>query len=159
VYKLIWGTEEALMKNARDLIAGQDLCVISKQETVFDAACLMAEKRIGAVPVVEGELVVGIFSERDIMNRVVAKNLNPQKTLVEQVMTKDLIVGSPDEDIEQILYRMKQSNIRHLPIVHEGKLVGILSLRDLLQADLNEKDQEIKIMTAYIHYIPPTFEN
>jgi FOG: CBS domain len=147
------------MKNARDLIAGQDLHVISEQETVYDAARLMAEKRIGAVPVVDGDRVVGIFSERDIMNRVVAKNLNPQKTIVEQVMTKDLIVGSPEEDIEQILYRMKQSNIRHLPIVQSGKLVGILSLRDLLQADLNEKDQEIKIMTAYIHYIPPTFEN
>ncbi len=74
-------------------------------------------------------------------------------------MTKDLIVGTPEEDIEQILLRMKQSNIRHLPIVSFGKLVGILSLRDLLQADLNEKDEEIKIMTAYIHYIPPTFEN
>jgi CBS domain-containing protein len=147
------------MKNASDLIAAQDLYVISEQETVYDAARLMAEKRIGAVPVVDGDRVVGIFSERDIMNRVVAKNLNPQKTLVEQVMTKDLIVGSPEEDIEQILYRMKQSNIRHLPIVQSGKLVGILSLRDLLQADLNEKDQEIKIMTAYIHYIPPTFEN
>ena len=153
------GTEEALIKNARDLIAGQDLHVISEQETVYDAARLMAEKRIGAVPIVDGDRVVGIFSERDIMNRVVAKNLNPQKTIVEQVMTKDLIVGSPEEDIEQILYRMKQSNIRHLPIVQSGKLVGILSLRDLLQADLIEKDEEIKIMTAYIHYIPPTFEN
>src|SRR5262245_22990710 len=147
------------MKNARDLIEGQDLFVISKRETVFDAACLMAEKRIGAVPVVEGDRVVGIFSVRDIMTRVVAKRLNRQKTVVEQVMTKDLIVGTMYEDIEQILYRMKQSNIRHLPIVQDGKLVGILSLRDLLQADLNEKDQEIKIMTAYIHYIPPTFEN
>ncbi len=93
------------------------------------------------------------------MNRVVARNLDPQGTFVEQVMTKDLIVGTPEEDIEQILLRMKQSNIRHLPIVSFGKLVGILSLRDLLQADLNEKEEEIKIMTAYIHYIPPTFEN
>ena len=147
------------MKTARDLIIGQELSVISKDETVLDAARLMAERRIGAVPVVEGDRVVGIFSERDIMNRVVARNLDPQGTFVEQVMTKDLIVGTPEEDIEQILLRMKQSNIRHLPIVSLGKLVGILSLRDLLQADLNEKDEEIKIMTAYIHYIPPTFEN
>ena len=147
------------MKTARDLFTGQDLTVISKTQTVYEAAKKMAEKRIGAVPVLENERVVGIFSERDVMNRVVAKNLNPQKTLVEDVMTKDLIVGNPDEDIEQILARMKQANIRHLPIVEEGKLVGIISFRDLLQADLNEKDEEIKIMTAYIHYIPPTFEN
>ena len=147
------------MKTAQDLISEQELSVISKNQTVFEAAKLMTEKRIGALPVLEGERVVGIFSERDVMNRVVAKNLNPQTTTVEQVMTKDLIVGTPDEDIEAILGRMKQSNIRHLPIVEEGKLVGMLSLRDLLQADLIEKDEEIKIMTAYIHYIPPTFES
>ena len=147
------------MKTARDLFIGQDLTVISKTETVLEAAKLMADKNIGAVPVVEGERVVGIFSERDIMNRVVARNINPQNTTVDQVMTKELIVGGPDENIEQILVRMKQANIRHLPIVDNGKLVGIISFRDLLQADLNEKDAEIKIMTAYIHYIPPTFES
>jgi len=147
------------MKTARDLFVGQDLTVISKEQSVYEAAKLMMEKRIGAVPVVEGGRVVGIFSERDIMNRVVAQNLTPQKTTVEQVMTKELIVGSPQEDISHILIRMKQANIRHLPIVDEDKLVGIISFRDLLQADLSEKDQEIKIMTAYIHYIPPTFES
>ena len=147
------------MKTARDLFIGQDLTVISKGETVFDAAKLMADKKIGAVPVVEGERVVGIFSERDIMNRVVARRIDPHNTTVDQVMTKDLIVGEPGENIEVILARMKQANIRHLPIVDKGKLVGIISFRDLLQADLNEKDEEIKIMTAYIHYIPPTFES
>ena len=147
------------MKKARDLYSGQDLTVISKSETVYDAARLMSEKTIGALPVVEGERVVGIFSERDIMNRVVARNLNPQKTTVESVMTKDLIVGTPDEEIAQVLIRMKQANIRHLPIVEADKLVGIISFRDLLQADISEKAEEIKIMTAYIHYIPPTFES
>jgi CBS domain-containing protein len=147
------------MKTARDLFIGQDLTVISKNQTVFEAAKLMADKKIGAVPVVEGERVVGIFSERDIMNRVVAKKIDPQNTTIDQVMTTDLIVGEPAENIEVILARMKQANIRHLPIVDNGKLVGIISFRDLLQADLNEKDEEIKIMTAYIHYIPPTFES
>src|SRR5688572_7619059 len=145
------------MKTARDLFSGQDLTVISKTDSVYNAARLMAEKKIGAVPVVEGERVVGIFSERDIMNRVVARNINPQTTTVDQVMTTDLIVGEPNENIEVILSRMKQANIRHLPIVEDGKLVGIISFRDLLQADLNERDEEIKIMTAYIHYIPPSF--
>jgi len=147
------------MKTARELFTGQDLTVISKSQTVYDAARIMAEKKIGALPVVEGERVVGIFSERDIMNRVVAKNLDTQRTTIDQVMTKELIVGEPDEDIEEILVRMKQANIRHLPIIEEGKLIGIISFRDLLQADLKEKDEEIKIMTAYIHYIPPTFES
>src|SRR5688572_30893716 len=133
------------MKKARDLFSGQELTVVSKAQTVYEAAMLMAEKKIGAVPVVEGERVVGIFSERDIMNRIVAKDINPRETTVDQVMTKELIVGEPDENIEQILLRMKQANIRHLPIVENGKLIGIISFRDLLQADLNEKDEEIKI--------------
>ena len=155
----IWYIQKkgAEMKTARELFAGQELTVIAKEQTVYDAARLMADRKIGAVPVLEGERVVGIFSERDVMNRVVARSLDPQKTTVEQVMTKELIVGTPEEDIAQILIRMKQANIRHLPIVEQDKLVGIISFRDLLQADIREKDEEIKIMTAYIHYIPPSF--
>jgi CBS domain-containing protein len=147
------------MKTVRDLIRNQEVSVVSKNHSILDAARLMTEKKIGAVPVVEGDRVVGIFSERDIMNRVVARNLNPEKTRVEEVMTKELIVGNPDESLDQIEKRMKQSNIRHLPIIDGSKLIGIISLRDLLDAELDEKVEEIKIMTAYIHYIPPTFEN
>lgn len=147
------------MKTVLDLIKNQDVAVISKSNTVLDAARLMTEKKIGAVPVVEGDRVVGIFSERDIMNRVVARNLNPEKTKIEDVMTTDLIIGNSSESLDQIESRMKQSNIRHLPIVDGSKLVGIISLRDLLDAELDEKVEEIKIMTAYIHYIPPSFEN
>ena len=147
------------MKTVKDLLTGQELSVISKNETVLEAAQLMASRNIGAVPVVEGSHVVGIFSERDIMVRVVAKNLSPNTTKVEQVMTKDLIVASPEETVEEVERKMRVANIRHLPIISSDKLVGMLSLRDLLQADLNEKDEEIKIMTAYIHYIPPTFES
>ena len=147
------------MKTVRDILTVQELSVISKQQTVLEAAQLMASRNIGALPVVEGDRVVGIFSERDVMNRVVAKNLNPQKTRVEQVMTKNLIVASQDETVDEVERKMKLGNIRHLPIVLGDKLVGMLSLRDLLQAGLKEKDEEIKIMTAYIHYIPPTFES
>ena len=147
------------MTRVRDLIQGQELSVISKNETVRDAVDLMTRKNIGAVPVVEGTRVVGIFSERDLMTRVIAKDVNPQKVTIEKIMTKELIVASPDETLQEVMNRMRVANIRHLPVVEKDQLVGILSLRDLLQADLNEKDEEIKIMTAYIHYIPPTFEN
>jgi len=143
------------MKQVRDLIFNQDLTVISKNQTVLDAARIMAEKNIGAVPVVEGDRVVGIFSERDIMKRVVAKNLNPQKTTVEQVMTTELVVAAPQETIDHVESRMKQHGIRHLPIIDDDKLIGIVSLRDLIDAELSEKDVELQMMTAYIHYIPP----
>lgn len=145
------------MKTVRDLMIDQEVTVIAKTATVLDAAQKMAQKRIGAVPVLDGDRIVGIFSERDIMTRVVAKNLNPGATTVEQVMTKDLVLGAPEESVEHVEQKMKQFNIRHLPIVHGNKLVGIISLRDLLSAELDEKVEEIRMMTAYIHYIPPTF--
>ena len=147
------------MKTVRDILQDQELTVISKQQTILEAAQLMAARNIGALPVVEGDRVVGIFSERDVINRVVAKNLDPQKTRVEQVMTKNLIVATTSETVDEVERKMKLANIRHLPVIKEDKLVGMISLRDLLQAGLNEKDEEIKIMTAYIHYIPPTFES
>lgn len=146
------------MKTVRDLMIDQEVTVIAKSATVLEAAQKMAQKRIGAVPVLDGDRIVGIFSERDIMTRVVAKNLNPANTTVEQVMTKDLVLGAPEESIELVEQKMKQFNIRHLPIVSGNKLVGIISLRDLLSAELDEKVEEIRMMTAYIHYIPPTFE-
>ena len=147
------------MKTVRDLITDKDLTVVSKSQTVLDVAQLMTLKKIGAVPVLEADRVVGIFSERDIMTRVVAKGLDPKSTAVENVMTKELIVGAPEESVEAVEQKMKQYNIRHLPIVSNNKLVGILSLRDLLSAELDEKSEEIRMMTAYIHYIPPTFGN
>ena len=145
------------MKTVRDLINDKELTVVSKTTTVLEAAQKMTHKRIGAVPVLDGDRITGIFTERDVMNRVVAKNLNPASTTVEQVMTQDLVIGSPEESIEQVEQKMKQYNIRHLPIVSGNKLIGIISLRDLLSAELDEKVEEIKIMTAYIHDIPPTF--
>lgn len=146
------------MKTVRDLMIDQEVTVIAKTASVLDAAQKMAQKRIGAVPVLDGDRIVGIFSERDIMTRVVAKNLNPANTTVEHVMTKDLVLGAPEESIELVEQKMKQFNIRHLPIVSGNKLIGIISLRDLLSAELDEKVEEIRMMTAYIHYIPPTFE-
>ncbi len=89
--------------------------------------------------------------------RQLPRRIHPQKTRVLEVMSTDLIIGLPEEDIQQIEIRMKQAGIRHLPIVYDDQLIGILSLRDL-QAEMDEKDEEIKVMTAYIHYIPPTFE-
>ena len=147
------------MKNVRDLITDQDLTVVSNKQTVLETAQIMTRKNIGAVPVLEGDRVVGIFSERDIMTRVVAKNLDPASTRVDQVMTKELLIGAPEEPVDAVEQRMKQYNIRHLPIVSNNKLVGMISLRDLLSAELDEKAEEIRMMTAYIHYIPPTFEN
>jgi len=71
------------------------------------------------------------------------------------VMTRELVSADADETYENCLRKMKQLNVRHLPIVRAGELLGLVSLRDLLMVDLDEKDHELKMMTAYIHYVPP----
>lgn len=144
------------MKTVSDLICGQDITTVSRHQTVLEAARLMTDKRIGAVPVLDDrERMVGILSERDLMNRVIAQELDPARTTVEQVMTRNLITGVPEDDLNQVIRTMKQAGIRHLPILAGQKLTGIVSLRDLLLVDLDEKDEELNILTAYINYIPP----
>jgi CBS domain-containing protein len=118
----------------------------------------MAQKNIGAVSVMDGDRLVGIFSERDVINRVVAKSLNPVTTTVTSVMTSNLVVASTDETYESCLRKMKQANCRHLPVVEGDKLVGFISLRDLLQVDISEKDDTIQFLNDYMFHVPAGVE-
>ncbi|MGH7360425.1 MAG: CBS domain-containing protein, partial [Candidatus Methylomirabilales bacterium] len=121
----------------------------------LEAARYMTERQVGAVPVLEGDLVVGLFSERDLMSRVVGRGLDPRTTPIGQVMTKDVLVGEADEPVQTALAKMKQKNIRHLPVIDGNQLIGMASLPDLLQLEVTLKDEEIQHLTAYIHYVPP----
>jgi CBS domain-containing protein len=118
----------------------------------------MTDRRVGAVAVLDGSRLAGIVSERDIMGRVVAKGLDPDTTHVGDVMTRDLVVATAAESHEDGLRKMKQAGCRHLPVVEADRLIGMVSQRDLLQIDLTEKDEEIRWLNAYIHYIPPSRE-
>jgi CBS domain-containing protein len=121
---------------------------------VLELAQAMVDRNIGAVPVLrEGELI-GIFSERDLMRRVVAAGLDPSTTLVGDVMTEDPLTVPPDEDLETCMVLMRRHGFRHLPIC-EGKLLkGLVSLRDIMLHDLSEKDHDIRMMRAYIQAGP-----
>lgn len=114
----------------------------------------MTEHQIGAVPVLDDERLVGIFTERDVMGRVVAAGLDPERTTVGEVMSTDLVVAGASEGYEACLTRMQQARVRHLLVLDDGRLAGIVSLRDLLAADVNEKDDAITMLNAYVHYIP-----
>jgi CBS domain-containing protein len=107
------------------------------------------------VVVLDGIRLVGVLSERDIMGRVVAKGLDPDQARVGDVMTREIVVAKPDESHDDGLRKMKQAGCRHLPVVEGDRYVGMVSLRDLLQVDLTEKDEEIRWLNAYIHYVPP----
>lgn len=144
------------MKAILELLGTQQPKCIQKSESVLEAAQRMTNDNIGAVSVLDGEQLVGIFSERDIMMRVVSKGLDPATTSVEQVMTRNPVVVDPRTSAEECLRVMNQAKCRHLPIVTEGKLVGMLSIRDLLLDDIRQKDGEIELMRAFIHYVPPS---
>lgn len=146
------------MSSIKPLFEGRSMYVVEKDATVQAAAEYMARNNIGAVPVMEGTRLVGIFSERDVINRVVAKNLSPTLTKVSDVMTTNIIVADVDETHEDCLKKMKQANCRHLPIVDGQTLVGMISLRDLLDVDIHEKDDAIHFLTDYMFHVPAGME-
>ncbi len=143
------------MKTIGTVVQGREVYFLRGDQSVREAARYMTERRIGAVAVLDGTRLAGILSERDIMGRVVARRLDPDATKVGDVMTRELIVAEVKESHEDGVRKMKQAGCRHLPVVDAGNLVGMVSLRDLLQVDLTEKDEEIRWLNAYINYVPP----
>ncbi len=142
------------MKRISALLDGRKTVVIEQSTLVSDAARLMSEHQIGAVPVLDGDRVAGIFTERDVMVRVVAAERDAARTQVGEVMSTELIVADWHEDHASCLRRLQQARVRHLLVLNEGRLAGIVSLRDLLAVELGEKDEAISLLNAYVHYIP-----
>ena len=143
------------MKPISDLVSERPLYSITPNKTVAEAAQFMAEKNIGALPVVEEGRLVGIFSERDIITRVIAKGVDPAATTVHGVMTSNITVADADETHASCLKKMQQVHCRHLPIVSGEQLIGMVSLRDLLMMDLDEKEQNLEYLHSYIYTVPP----
>jgi CBS domain-containing protein len=146
------------MKTIGKLVSGREVFHVKTDQKIREAACYMAERRVGATSVLEGTRLVGVLSERDIMSRVVARGLDPDATPVAEVMTRELVVAHAGDSHEDGLRKMRQAGCRHLPVVDGDRLVGMVSQRDLLQVDLSEKDEEIRWLNAYIHFIPPVRE-
>ncbi|HWP48220.1 MAG TPA: CBS domain-containing protein [Candidatus Limnocylindrales bacterium] len=143
------------MKTISDIIKDQVPCSVAKDQTVFEVARYMTDCQVGAVPVVEGDRILGIFSERDLMTRVVVKELDPKSTPVGDVMTTDVVVIDTNESYENCIRKMKQLNCRHLPVVSQDrKLIGVISLRDLLWLDKMEKEEELKMLNEYVYGVP-----
>jgi len=137
-----------------DLIKDQESYQADLGHTVLETVRAMVELNIGAVPVLHNGKLVGIFSERDLMKRVVAEGLDPSSTCMAEVMTDDPLTINTNDDLENCMTLMRRHNFRHLPVCHDGQLVGMVSLRDILLHDLNEKDDEVRMMRAYIHSVP-----
>ena len=137
-----------------DLVRDQDIYRADVNQTVLDVAQAMVDRNIGAVPVLEDGLLVGIFSERDLMKKVVVEGRDASRTRVGDVMTPDPLTVAPSEELEACMLLMRQHGFRHLPISDGKQLKGMVSLRDIMLRDLTEKDDEVRMMRAYIHSTP-----
>lgn len=142
------------MKTIGELIEGQTLTVLEPGLDVRTAAQRMSDVNIGAAAVVESGRLAGIFSERDIMSRVVAKGLDPSGTTVGVVMSKELVVAGPAEDVDTALQKMHAIRARHLPVVDDGKLVGMISIRDLLEMDDEQQRARATFLNELVIYSP-----
>ena len=142
------------MKLIGEIIQGHPLFYVSSTATVREVARTMSECNIGAIAVLDAGKLVGIFSERDIVTRIVVEGRDPDETHVDSVMTKDLFVAGPDDDINDALQKMHECNCRHLPVVHRGNLVGMISIRDLLKVDDDANRARASFLNELVTYSP-----
>jgi CBS domain-containing protein len=122
----------------RDVMEKKKLLTAPPDTTVAAAARMMAKKNVGAVLVVEGTRLVGIFTERDAVHRVLAKGLEPKATRLAEVMTASPITAAPTETFGRALHVMHEHSFRHMPVVDNGALVGIVSARSAMDPEMEE---------------------
>jgi CBS domain-containing protein len=139
------------MHTLRHVIQRQTLIHAAPSATVFDVAALMSKARVGCIPVLEGDRLVGVFSERDLMTRVVVEGVDVRSTPVSTVMTREVITASLDDRVERCLDKMRSCGCRHLPVVAEGRVIAMISMRDLMRDEIEEQVEEIRGLREYIH--------
>ncbi len=142
------------MRQLSEIIEDRPLVHVGMSDNVSDVARRMREKNVGAVAVLDGEKLVGIFSERDVVTRVVAENRDAGQTPIGVVMTKELIIADPGDEIDVAVQKMLAGNCRHLPVVKGGNLLGMISIRDLLQIDDERNKAKASFLTELVTYSP-----
>lgn len=131
-------------RTIRDIIAHQKVLSAAPDCTVREAAQRMAEAKVGAMLILDGERLAGIFTERDLLNRVVAKKLDPDSTPLARVMTADPRTIGADKSLAHALVMMDDGGYRHVPVVEDGRPVGMVSARDALGRELIEYESEMQ---------------
>ncbi len=140
------------MKTINQLLSnkGSGIISVTPDTLVYDALVVMAEKHIGALLVLEGDHLAGIFSERDYAREVALKGKSSRTTPVKEVMSSKLITVTPRQSVEECMSLMSGKRIRHLPVIESGKVIGILSIGDLVQETIAEQELLIKQLASYI---------
>ena len=140
------------MANVTQLLQdkGQTLHTIAPEDSVFSALEKMAEHNIGALPVVETGKLIGLVSERDYARKVILQGHHSHETPVREIMSRQVICAAPDDDVEHCMAIMTEKRVRHLPVLDKGKLIGLVSIGDLVKSVIGEQQFVIEQMTNYI---------
>lgn len=139
------------MKTIREIMRPSFLFKLVRTASVSEAVRVMTDNNVGIVAVLDGDALVGVLSERDVVQRVVARGLDPHLTLVEDIMTTEVVLGDASEDCRLAMLKMDHANIRHLPIMSDGRVVSMLSVRDLMRAELAEAGVELEFLKQYLY--------
>lgn len=132
-------------RNLQSIVSQRPLVIGAPSMTVYDAAVAMRAKGIGSVLVEEAGRLTGIFTERDLLNRVVAAGKDPAATTLSEVMTKDVVGMEGDKPLSHALHLMQQHNFRHVPVLAQGKPIGMVSARDALGIEWQDFEREVKL--------------
>ena len=140
------------MQTVRQLLGNKtpEIHAVTPQAAVIDAIRLMAEKGIGAVLVMDGAQLAGILSERDYARTIVLRDRSSRDTPVADIMTAEVVTVSPSSTVEQCLQLVTERRIRHLPVVEDGAVMGVISIGDLVKAVIEQQRQELDQLQQYI---------
>jgi CBS domain-containing protein len=129
---------------------GSTVWSIAPAAMVFDAIAMMADKNIGALPVVENDRLIGVISERDYTRKVILKGKSSKETRVEEIMTRDLVTAEPSDTVVDCMRAMTEKRVRHLPVMEGAKMVGVLSIGDLVKWLISAQAATIDNLEQYI---------
>jgi CBS domain-containing protein len=140
------------MKTVRELLRakGYDIWSVAPDDSVYDALKLMADKNVGAVLVIEAGNLVGILSERDYARKVILKGKTSKDTPVREIMTEKVVYVRPDQTSDECMALMTNKRVRHLPVVEDDQLIGIISIGDVVKAIMSHQEFMIEQLENYI---------
>ena len=140
------------MVTVKELLRGKpdELWTVSPRATIYQALEILADKDVGALPVVEDGELVGIFSERDYARRVVLRGRTSRETLVSELMVTAVVVVAPTDTIQDCMALMTQQHVRHLPVMDGNRMIGIVTIGDVVKQVITEQEFTIKQLESYI---------
>ena len=140
------------MRKVKEILAvkGNEIWSIGPDQSVYEAIHLLAEKEIGALLVMDGSELVGVISERDYARQIILKDKSSRDTKVADIMTSNVVTSEPSQDVGECMALMSDRRIRHLPIIEDGAIVGIVSIGDLIRVIISEQQSTIVDLEKYI---------